>query len=298
MRILSLLPAATEIVYLLGLEKYLVGVSHECDFPAEVKGKLKVTSADISNAMSSKEIDQRVKKVGHSGRGVFHIKEGVLKKLRPDLILTQELCEVCALGFTAVRKAARILEGEVKIISLEPQSVEDILKNIMLIGEATGSRQQARKVVRGLRNRIRNLKLEVRNSTKPKVCVIEWLDPIMVAGHWVPQMVEIAGGDNLLAKRGEQSKAVKIDQIKSVKVDILIISPCGFDIKRIIKEEKLVVDIMKQVKHTGSKAYLMDGASFMTRPGPRIVDGAEILAEILHPEIFKRKHAEKDWRSL
>lgn len=296
MRILSLLPAATEIVYLLGLEKNLVGVSHECDFPAAAKKKPQVTFSAVSNKMSSRQIDKQVKKLAHRGPGVFHIEEGVLEKLKPDLILTQELCQVCAVGFNQVKKAARVLDGEVKIISLEPESVEDILENISLVGRLIGREQQANKAVKQLQKRIENYKLEIKNSTNLRVLVVEWLDPIMVAGHWVPEMIKLAGGRNLITKRGEKSKTIKLDQIKLLRPDILIFSPCSFDIDRAIREKKLIDKIIRAAGV--EKVFIVDGNSYMTRPGPRIVDGIEILAEVFHPEVFKRKHTQRDWVAL
>lgn len=273
MRILSLLPAATEIVYLLGLEKYLVGVSHECDWPPQAQKKPKVT---------------------FSGQGVCHIKERAFKKLSPNLILTQELCEVCAVGFNQVKKAARILDGQTKIISLEPESVEDILENIMLIGEVTGSRQEARRVVEKLKKRLKIYDLRFKKLKKrPNVLVIEWLEPLMVAGHWIPQMIELAGGENLITKPGQKSNIITIHQMLSSNPDILIISPCGFDIERTKKERIKINDLRFKIKTP--KVFLVDGNSYMTRPGPRIIDGIEILSEILHPDIFLRRYTKKDW---
>ena len=269
LRILSLLPAATEIVYLLGLEKYLVDDS-------------KITSSAISNAMTSLEIDMAVKRLGHKGNGVFHIDQQKLKQLKPDLILTQELCEVCAVGFNQVKKAARVLDGKVKIISLEPESVEDILENILLVGEVTGYRLQAQKAAKKLKDRIKNIELRVKNKkSKQRVLVVEWLDPLMVAGHWVPQMVEMAGGQMLITKRGEKSRRINQAQLP-INPDIVIIAPCGFDIDRTLKEKEL---IQKIVKLFNAKVYLMDGNAYLTRPGPRVIDGIEILANILHPNL-------------
>lgn len=284
-----MLPAATEIVYLLSLEKYLVGVSHDCDYPPAVKKIPQLTTSPISTVMTSLEIDMAVRKLGHKGSGVFHINKNMLKRLKPDLIISQELCEVCAVGFNQIKKAARILDGDVKIISLEPESVEDILENILLVGQVTGYSIQANKVVKKLKRRIRNLKLDIKNSTKPKVCVVEWLDPLMVAGHWVPEMVEMAGGENLVLKKGERSKYIKQSTLSALNIDILIIAVCGFDIQRILKEKKLI-------KNLPGPVYLVDGNSYMTRPGPRIIDGIEILSEIIHPDIFTRKHLKKDWQ--
>lgn len=253
LRILSLLPAATDIVYLLGLEKYLVGTSYS-----------------------------------------IHLDTNMLKKLRPNLILTQKLCKICAVEFNEVKRAARILDGDTKIISLEPESVEDILQNILTVGEITGGRQQAGQVVKKLKKRIENLKFKIENSHKPKVCVLEWLDPLMVAGHWIPEMVEVAGGVNVISEPGEKSKIVKLYQIIQSKPDILVISPCGFDIKRTIIEKSLIVKLINKLGKI-SGVYLIDGNSYMTRPGPRIIDGIEILSEILHPDIFPRRYTKRDW---
>lgn len=281
LRILSLLPAATEMVYLLGLKKYLVGVSHECDYPSGAKLKPKVTSSIVDNTMSSQMIDDRVKKTLHRGRGALHIKEDILEKLSPNLILTQELCEVCAIGFSEVKKAARMLDGDLKIISLEPESVEDILENILLVGEATEKILEARLLVDSLKKRLKKLESSTYYlvSKRPKVLVIEWLDPIMVAGHWVPEMVERAGGKNLISNRGSRSKIVTIDQIIASRPDILVISPCGFDIERTRKEMSLVNKIVKAVKP--GKWRLIDGNAYMTRPGPRVIDGIEKLSDVI-----------------
>lgn len=266
MRILSLLPAATDIVYLLGLEKYLVG-DHT------------IISSKISNALTSLEIDMAVRKLGHRGPGVFHIDQKKLKELKPDLILTQELCDVCAIGFNQVKKAARILDSDTKIISLEPESVGDILENIGVVGEFGGKKKKAEQVIKKLKKRIRNLKFEIRNSTKPKVLVIEWLEPIMIAAHWVPEMVEMAGGEMLITKRGEKSRRINQDQLK-LNPDIVVIAPCGFDINRTIKEKHLISNIKSKIPN--AKFFLMDGDAYLTRPGPRIIDGIEILCDIIN----------------
>ena len=294
LRILSLLPAATEIVYLLGLEKYLVGVSDNCDYPPQAKSLPKVTECQIDNNLTSRQIDEKVKSLGHRGINVSHLDEVRLKELKPNLILTQDICQVCAVSYTQVQRAARVLDGDTKIISLEPESVEDILDNILLIGEKTGKDKKAKKVLRNLKERLKNLdsKFMIHDSPKPKVLVVEWLDPIMIAGHWVPEMVEKAGGEMLITKVGEKSHTINLTQMK-LNPDILIFSPCGFDTQRTLKERKVIKKIVKHFKN--AKVYLVDGNSYMTRPGPRIVDGIEILAEILQAEVFLRKHSKKDW---
>lgn len=280
LRILSLLPAATDIIKLLGLEKNLVGTEKD------------LATSEISNEMGSSEIDRNVKASIHRGVGVFHIDQEKLKKLKPNIILTQELCRVCAIGFTEVRKAARILDGDVKIVSLEPESVEDILENIQLVGESSGKSQESRKIVEYLRKRLKILDSRLLTLvTKPRVLVIEWLDPVMVAGHWVPQMVEFAGGKMLVTKPAERSRRIKLEQMRE-RPDIVVIAPCGFDIERIRKEKELLNRVIRDIGNV--RVFLMDGNAYMTRPGPRIVDGVEILAEILHPEI-PGKHKGKGW---
>lgn len=306
LRIVSLLPAATEIVYFLGLEKYLVGVSHGCDYPKEVLKLPKITTSEVTNILSSKEIDDKVKHKTHRGDGIFHIDEKILSDLKPNLILTQELCEVCAISWTEVHKACRFLElsGEesepgVKIISLEPESIGDILENISLIGESVGKTLAFRKLVGELKRRLEFYELRFKNLTKRrKVLVIEWLEPLMVAGHWVPEMVEKAGGMNVKTKIGDKSCTITIEEIIREAPSIVIVAPCGFDIKRTMREKKLIDELRLKTKKLGCKFYLMDGDAYLTRPGPRIINGVEILAEILDPEIFPRTRNLKDWREF
>lgn len=297
MRILSLLPAATEIIYLLGLEKNLVGVTDDCDYPKEAKKLPKVTECLSPNYLSSKEIDEKVKKLGHMGLSIAHLDQDLLKKLNPDLILTQDICSVCAISYSEIKKAARILESDAKIISLEPESIEDIFQNILLVGEYTESRARSRKIVQQLRKRLQilNSTLSTLNSPKPKVLVIEWLDPIMIAGHWAPEMVERAGGACLLSKKGQKSVCVSLEQLKSLDPDIVIIAPCGFSISRTLKEKLLINKINYQLGPSNYKLALVDANSYLTRPGPRVVDGIEIFSEIFFPKIFPKRHSVKDW---
>jgi iron complex transport system substrate-binding protein len=305
LRILSLLPAATEIIYLLGLEKYLVGVSHECDYPLEARLLPQVTSSPISNELSSQEINKAVAKLKHKGSGVFHIDEKLLRKLNPTLILTQELCDVCAISWTQVKQAAKILDGDVKIISLEPESISDIFENILLIGETSRKSLESRKVVEGLQERLESIQSRLRHLARNhpnRVLIIEWLDPIMIAGHWVPEIVEKAGGTGVITKPGQKSFPITIDQVIASDPSVIIFAPCGFDIKRILREKSLIEEVVKisrsYKKYNPAKYFLMDGNAYLTRPGPRIIDGVEILVEILHPEIFSKKHTKSDWQSL
>lgn len=317
LRIVSLLPAATEMVYALGLGKHLVGVSDDSDFPEVVRSLPKVVTTSLPAGLSSGEIDRRVREAKHRGIGIFHVDQKLLGKLSPTLILSQELCEVCAIGTAEIRKAAWVLNHPVRTISLEPDSISDILENIRMIGSLTGKEKEAEVLVRNLEKRVERVRhivtarpqsgeavsmSEIASASprndKPRVLIMEWLDPIMVAGHWVPEMIEKAGGVSLLCRPGDFSKRITWQEVLNADPDILIIAPCGFDIDQAKKEIKSITSkkgygSLKAVR--SKQVYYIDGNAYLTRPGPRIVDGIEILAEIFYPKIFTRKHSEKDW---
>lgn len=331
LRIVSLLPAATEIVYALGLEDYLVGVSDDSDFPPQVRNIPKVVTTTLPQNLTSRQIDDRVRAAKHRGVGIFHVDQELLKKLKPNLILSQELCEVCAIGASEIRRAARILKNPTRTVSLEPETIENVMENILLIGSLTGKNREAEEIVRKLKKRLSVLSYQLSDSgqsvfsrsvsqtgkqktgkpdsenRKPKtdnrkrVLIIEWVDPIMVAGHWVPEMVKLAGGVNLISKKGEVSKRIPWQQVFKENPDVLIISPCGFDIERTMQEMNLLknrkdYNALKAVRN--KSVFLVDGNAYLTRPGPRIVDGIEILSEIIHSEVFKREYSKKDWTVL
>lgn len=308
LRIISLLPAATEIIYLLGLEKFLVGVSHACNYPKEARFLPKITSTSTTNSLSSKQINDKVLQRKHSGQGVFHLNEKVLKELKPNLILTQEICEVCAVSWTEVKKAARVLESGImnnesglKIVSLEPESIEDILENILLVGEVCNKRDKASEEVSKLKERLRNIELRLKQLSggdKKKVLMVEWLEPLMVAGHWVPEMVERAGGINVKTIVGDKSYTISVEEIVESPPDLVVFAPCGFDIERTLREKRVIEDLRLRIKDLRIEYFLMNGDAYLTRPGPRIIDGVEILAEILHPKVFTREHSIKDWREV
>lgn len=301
MRIVSLLPAATEMIFLLGLEKSLVGISKDSDFPEEVQKIPKLTHSIISNDLTSREINEKVRYYEHKGQSVFHINRNLLKKLNPSLVLTQELCPVCAPSFTDARKACKILKTSYSLVSLEPHTVNDIFENVRTIGEYTNSQNTAKQKIKDLKKRINNIKIKIRTAKRPSVLIIEWLDPLMVSGHWVPQMVELAGGRSLISKVGGKSKRAFWSDVPFNNPDILIIAPCGFGIKRTKKEINLITKRsgFKNLKaYKNKNIYLVDGDSFLTRPGPRVIDGIEIFAEIFHPNIFQRKYPKTAWQNL
>lgn len=290
MRIVSLLPSATEIVYELGLGDQILGVSHDCDWPPDVLKKPKLSQAVVHAEMSSAEIDQIVRERLHSGLSVYHIDVELLQKLEPDLILTQELCEVCAPSFDDVRQAVKLLRKQPQIISLEPHTIEDIFDTILTVGEVTGRSDVARRVVARLRRRVERIREKTEAlALRPKVCCIEWLEPIMISGHWVPQMVEYAGGEDWLGEIGWPSRSADWEEILSYNPDVIVLMPCGFSIERTLREIDLLTERdgweeLTAVKE--SQVFVVEASAYFNRPGPRIVAGLEILAEIIHPESF------------
>jgi iron complex transport system substrate-binding protein len=291
MRIVSLLPSATEIVCALGLEDELVGISHDCDWPPGLRDrKVVLSEAAVHSDMSSVEIDQTVKQLLHNGLSVYHLDAEKLQELRPDLILTQELCEVCAPSFAEVQNAATILDTAPKIVSLEPTSLDEILESILLVGALTDREERARELVAKLRARIERVRSRTESLERiPRVLALEWLAPLYVGGHWVPEMIELAGGESL-GPPGEPSYEIVWIDVKNFDPQVIVLMPCGFSPERTLKEIDLLTSYedweeLRAVKN--GDVYLVHGPYYFNRPGPRIVVGLEILAKILHPELFK-----------
>lgn len=292
MKIVSLLPSATEIVCALGLEENLLGITHECDFPASVSGKPFLTASRISHeTMTSAEIDHAVRSQLDGHGSIYDLNENLLRELNPDLIITQELCDVCAVSYKTVEKAARIFAADAQVISLEPNTIADIFDNIRLIGELTNTSEKAEKVVEKLQNRLDKIQDQTPKTQdlKPKVFMLEWLEPPFSPGHWVPEQVEIAGGIPLLGAAGQKSVTTTYEAIYESKPDVIVMIPCGY----------YTSDILRQLENTyfpsnwreipaveNGEIWALDATSYFSRPAPRVVDGAEILAKIFHPEIF------------
>jgi iron complex transport system substrate-binding protein len=280
MRICSLLPSGTEILYSLGLGDQVVAVTHECDYPPETSLKPKITEDVIDHQrMTSMEIDHQVSSnLGRHGT-IYRLKEDLLEQLKPDLIVTQELCEVCAVSYKEVERAARVLEGQTRIVSLEPNNLGDVLDTILLVGELTGRKEAAENHVRKLKARLERVRERVRGLKRPQVYAMEWLDPPFSAGHWIPEMVEIAGGNEVLGKPGQKSQRITPERILEAQPEIIVLMPCGFSLERTIEEYRR----MKFLPGWSGQAYAVDGSSYFNRSGPRLIDGVEILAEIFHP---------------
>ncbi|HEU4798556.1 MAG TPA: cobalamin-binding protein [bacterium] len=290
MRIVSLLPSATEIVSTLGLTESLVGISHDCDFPPEIRSKPVLSEAIVTTDLPSAVIETQIRGQVHRGKSVYHLDEAQLAQLRPNLILTQELCQVCAPSYTLVKQAAKVLDAETKIASLEPRGLYDILDNILLVGDLTDTGERAHAVVQQLRRRIEQIRVIAAGRERPRVACLEWLDPLYAGGHWIPEMVEIAGGRDVLAKPGEPSFLVEWDDVLEAAPDVVVMMPCGFDIPRTRQELHLLTnrrgwDQLPAVR--SGRVYLTDATAYFNRPGPRIVTGLEILGAILHPDAFE-----------
>ncbi len=286
MKICSLLPSSTEILYALGLGDQVAAVTHECDFPQEAASKPRITESIIDHErLSSLEIDHHVSaNIGRHG-SIYRLREDLLEALKPDLIITQELCDVCAVSYKDVQHAARVLEGESRIVSLEPNTLDDVLDTILLVGELTGRQQAAEKKVHELRERLDRVRKQVAGSPRPRVYAMEWLDPPFSAGHWVPEMVEIAGGHEVLGKTGLKSARISPESIVEAKPEIVVLMPCGFSLDRTIDEyhrTKFFAGWEELPAVRNNKVYAVDGSSYFNRSGPRLIDGVEILAEIFH----------------
>lgn len=291
LRIVSLLPSATEIVCALGLTRNLVGITHECDYPPNVAGKPALTASRISHeTMSSAEIDHAVRSQLDGHGSIYDLDEEAMRALKPDLILTQELCDVCAVSYKTVRQAARMFEEDVRVVSLEPNTIGDIFMNIRTVGELTGREAEAERLVAELAARLdRVAGALVDVETRPRTLMLEWLEPAFAPGHWVPEQVAIAGGDHAFGRAGQPSVTTTAEEIQAYAPEVVVLIPCGYykeDIIRQLPQSRLPENWMDLPAVRSGEVWAVDATSYFSRPGPRVVSGAEILARILHPEVF------------
>lgn len=290
-RIVSLLPSATEIVCALDLEESLVGITHECDYPASVADRPRLTASRISHeTMSSAEIDHAVRSQLDGHGSIYDLDEERMRALEPDLILTQELCEVCAVSYKRVEQAARMFETEVRVVSLEPNTIADIFANIGTVGALTGREAEADAVVSELSARLEVLaKALDAIESRPRTLMLEWLEPAFAPGHWVPEQVSIAGGDHAFGRAGKPSVTTTAEEIRAYAPEVIVLIPCGYykeDILRQLPQSNLPEGWNELPAVRRGEVWAVDATSYFSRPGPRVVRGAEILARILHPEIF------------
>jgi iron complex transport system substrate-binding protein len=284
----SLLPSATELLFAIGAGDQVVAVTHECDHPAATRGLPVVTRDLLDHAASAPaEIDRHISSARHQGSSIYALDEARLGELQPDLIVTQELCDVCAVAYRDVAQAVRSLPGATAVLSLEPASLDDILATVITLGEATGQSEGAARLAGQMRDRIGAVRSLPPPSPLPVTACIEWTDPIMAGGHWVPEMVESCGGIDPLGERGRPSRYVEWEEILAAQPDVMVLMPCGFGLDRTLT---LASEITARpgfaelpCARTGRVAAV-DGSSYFNRPGPRIVDGLEILATVLRSQ--------------
>jgi iron complex transport system substrate-binding protein len=283
MRIVSLVPSATEMLFALGLGPDLIAVTHECDYPPAARDLPKVTRDVLPAGLSSAEIDAAVKQRTLEGKSIYELDEAMLRELRPDLIVTQALCSVCAVSFDDVRAIAEEIDSHPEVISLDPHTVGEVLGDARTLAQATDRKAAAIDLIREASARIDRIRLAVRGARRPKVAALEWLDPPFAAGHWTPQLIEYAGGEDVLGFAGEHSEERSWEEIQLSAPDIVLVMPCGFDLEFAYREAEMHRDRLAAIG--AGEVVAVDAAAYFSRPGPRIVDGLELLAHILHPEV-------------
>jgi iron complex transport system substrate-binding protein len=291
MTIVSLLPSATEIVCALGLADRLAAVTHECDYPPEAARKPRITKSLLPPDLSSGEIDAAVRsQLSADAHSLYTIDRDLLSRLAPDLILTQQLCEVCAVAYDEVLDAVRSLPKRPEVLNLEPMSLADVLADMQRVGDATGYGDEARRVVAGLEPRIQRVRERVARATgQPRVAFLEWIDPIFCAGHWNPELVRLAGGYDALGREHQPAVRIEWQQVRDFAPEVMVISCCGFS------EERARQDLPLLEAQPGyadlpcvraGRVHVVDGAAYFSRPGPRLVDSLELLVRFIHPELF------------
>lgn len=291
-RIVSFLPAATEITYALGAGADLVGRSHECDYPPEVKALPVVSRPALPlEGLSQKEIDSAVATRLASGESLYQVDEKLLDELHPDIVLTQDLCQVCAPSGNELSRALRDMSSPPEVLWLTPRNIAEIEQNILAIGDATGRQEIARQLVERNRQRIRTVTESVGDARRP-VAFLEWTEPLFCGGHWVPEMVAAAGGDDPLGQTGGDSRRITWDDVAASEPEMLIVAPCGYGLSDAIA-------VARRLPQTiDAQVYAVDANAYFARPGPRIAEGVEVLASIFHPERFAWRHEQVPWERI
>ncbi len=301
MRICSLLPSATEVIALLGLSDELVGISHECDYPPSIKNVPVMVEPMIPpHGLSSDDIDRQVHQLVASGQRLYRLNNHLLRQAQPDLILSQDLCHVCAVTPDQLHQALSSMPQQPTVLTLNPSTVHDVIDDVVRIGDAAGRSAEGHRLATQLRDRLDTIRTRVQDiSHRPRVVCIEWLSPLYVAGHWVPEMVQLAGGQDVLAQPGSPSRVVTWDEVLASAPDVLIVMPCGFSVERTQTE---LFQLLQQPNHwrlsqsLAQRTFLVDASSYFSRPGPRLIDGIELLAAILPPSGHDHIHESRACR--
>jgi iron complex transport system substrate-binding protein len=283
MRIVSLVPHATELLFALGLGDDVVGVTHECDFPEAARSLPHITRDKLPPGLSAAEIDAAVRELTERGEAIYELDAERLHELEPDLIVTQELCPVCAVSYDDVRAVAQTIATQPRVVALDPHTLGESFGDVRTIAQLTDSRDAALELITRQRARVDAVRVAVRGAERIPVAAIEWLDPVFVAGHWTPQIIELAGGIDVLGFAGEHSEQVTWEMVAAAGPQVVVCMPCGYDADRSLAEAYAHVDKLRGLG--ARRVVAVDAAAYFSRPGPRLVDGLELMAHILHPDL-------------
>ena len=281
-RIVSLVPHATEALFALGLDEEVVAVTHECDYPPQARELARITRDTLPPGLNAAQIDAAVRERTAAGEAIYELDRKALAEANPDLIVTQALCPVCAVSFEEVSQLAQELTSRPRTIALDPGTLGETMADVRTLAQATGRQEQGERLATEIAARIDSLREAVQERARPRVLALEWLDPPYVAGHWTPQMIELAGGEGVLGRPGEPSWATSWDQLAATRPDVVVVMPCGYDAAR-AREEALAYE-GKLASLGAREVVAVDASAYFSRPGPRLVDGLQLLAHILHPE--------------
>jgi len=281
MRIVSLVPSSTEMLFALGLGDSVVGVTHECDYPPQAAQKAHLTSSVIEDGLSAAGIDAAVRERTQRGEALYELDEELLHALAPDLVVTQAVCQVCAVSFEDVRAAAARLPSPPEVISLDPTTLGEVLGDIPRLATAAQAEEEGRSLVEECGRRIDAVVGAVGGCARPRVAALEWLDPVFIGGHWVPQMIELAGGEDVLGFAGERSRTVDWTEVAAAQPELVVAMPCGYATERAAEETLAARERLAQI---GARVAAVDASAYFSRPGPRLVDGIELMAHLLHPD--------------
>jgi iron complex transport system substrate-binding protein len=282
MRIASLVPHATELLFALGLDGEVVAVTHECDHPPQALACQRVTRDMLAPGLSAGEIDAAVRERTQRGEAIYALDEDALGSLQPELIVTQALCPVCAVSYSEVCELAELIPSRPEVISLDPHTLQDTLSDVCTLARATGRQERGEALVACANARIERVQHAVQGCRRPRVAALEWLDPVFVAGHWTPQMIDLAGGEDVLGLPGEPSKTVSWAEVAAAEPEIVVVMPCGYNTPRAQAE---ACTYNQELAALGAqRIFVVDASAYFSRPGPRLIDGLELLAHILHPE--------------
>ncbi|HWX98083.1 MAG TPA: cobalamin-binding protein [Solirubrobacteraceae bacterium] len=284
MRIVSLVPHATELLFALGLGPQVVGVTHECDHPPAALERRQITRDMLPAGLSAAEIDSAVRERTLSGASIYELDRTALAELEPDLIVTQALCSVCAVSYDDVAELAGELPSRPRVISLDPKTLGETLGDVRTLAEATGRRARGIELVQEAASRIDRVRLAVRELPRPRVAALEWLDPVFVAGHWTPQLIEIAGGVDPLGLPAEPSRTLAWEDVAAAEPEVVVVMPCGYDATRAHEEALAYASELAALR--AERVVAVNASAYFSRPGPRLVEGLELLARIIHPDRF------------